>query len=78
MRVNSEHGVFEAIRAGVGLGHVGVSIAASASELRQLTPVFPALSLDIWVLIHSENRRSTRLRRFMQFLERVVPEQLGT
>lgn len=76
-RINTEYGVFHAIRNGVGIGFLAASIAASEPELRQLTPVLPELNLDTWILIHREKRRNTILRRFVDFLRRVVPEQLG-
>lgn len=76
-RIDSELGVAEAVRAGVGLGHLRIGLAASDPTMRQLTPILPMLDVDVWVLIHRENRRSTRLRLFMEFLERVVSEQLS-
>ena len=76
-RIDSELGVVEAVRAGIGIGHVRVGIGDTDPTLRRLTPDLPELDLDIWVLIHRENRQSTRLRRFMEFLQRIVPEQLA-
>lgn len=67
---------WQAVRAGLGIGFVGDTLAASDP---QVVPVLPALKippLPIWLTVHREIRSNRRIRAVYDFLARAVPKAL--
>jgi len=60
--------VEEAIRAGIGIGHLAAFGADMRPGLRRLLPPDPALDAHQWLLVHPDLRRSARIRAFVAFL----------
>jgi len=68
LRANTPVGVEEAVRAGVGIGHIACMGADSRPGLRRLLPPDPELDVDQWLLVHPDMRRSARIRAFVEHL----------
>jgi DNA-binding transcriptional LysR family regulator len=65
LRANTAMGVEEAVRAGIGVGHVACFGADSRPGLLRLLPPDPELDIDQWLLVHPDMRRSARIRAFV-------------
>lgn len=66
LRANTAMGIEEAIRAGIGIGHVACFGADMRAGLRRLLPPDPELEIDQWLLVHPDMRRSARIRAFVE------------
>jgi DNA-binding transcriptional LysR family regulator len=75
LRANTAMGVEEAVRAGIGIGHIACFGADSRPGLRRLLPPDPDLDIDQWLLVHPDMRRSARIRAFVQHLTREFEAQ---
>lgn len=75
------HGNFPALemqaamaRAGAGLAILPCFLGDRDSGLVRASSDAPTPSRDIWILTHSDLRRTTRVRAFMKFAEQVIQE----
>lgn len=68
MLTSSSADVLDAIRAGIGVGMVSLSIAAQYPDILALP--FPTLSseLKLWLLTHRDMRRQPAILTFMRFM----------
>jgi len=67
-RANTAFGICEAIRAGIGIAHYASFGGDLDSSLVRLRPPEPELDLDLWLLIHPDQRHSARITTFMKFM----------
>ncbi len=75
-RVNTANGVLQAMRAGVGIGHMACKSAAQEDKFLCLRKLVPNHRLQLWLLMHESMRRNKRVRTFTRFLrERLVADR---
>lgn len=67
-RANTALMVEEAVRAGIGIGHVASWGASRVDDLVRVRPPDPSLDLGIWLLTHRDLRTTARVRTFMDFV----------
>ncbi len=67
-RANTALMVEEAVRAGIGVGHVASWGADSRDDFVRIRPPDPSLRLSIWLLTHRDLRTTARVRTFMDFV----------
>ena len=67
-QMNTALGVVEAVRGGIGIGHLACRVGDLDSDFRRVTDIHSELSLQVWILIHQDLRRSARIRVFRDFL----------
>jgi DNA-binding transcriptional LysR family regulator len=67
-KVNTVHGLTEAVEAGVGVGPLPCFIADATPALVRLSPPNPDFSTGLWLLTHPDLRHSARVRVFLDFL----------
>lgn len=76
LRVNSPEAMFEAIRAGVGIGMLPCFIGDVATDLRRLPPYHQEDVYDLWLLTHADLRKTAKVRAFMNFMaESLMPHK---
>lgn len=56
-----------AVRAGLGVMFLPISICRDEDDLVQLAPALPHFGMDLWLLTHPDLRRTARVRAFMEF-----------
>jgi DNA-binding transcriptional LysR family regulator len=66
-RFNDAAALRAAVRAGMGLAFLPVTVANLVDDLVQLRPPQPGFGMDIWMLTHPDLRRAARVRAFMSF-----------
>lgn len=74
-RANTAFGIVEAIKAGIGVAHYASFGGDLDPNLVRLRPPDPDLDLDLWLLIHPDQRRSARISTFMKFMADELAEQ---
>lgn len=74
-QVNTALGMEEAVRAGIGIGHLAAFGADGDPGFRRLRPPAEDLALDIWLLIHPDLRRNARIRAFTDFMAAALSER---
>ncbi|MGI9590673.1 MAG: LysR family transcriptional regulator, partial [Myxococcota bacterium] len=74
-RANTALMVEEAVRAGIGVGHVASWGASRSDDFVRIRPPDPSLDLDIWLLTHRDLRTTARVRTFMEFVGDEIREQ---
>lgn len=57
-------------RQGAGVIHTSVYFSTIYPELIPVPGITPALDRNLWLLFHSELRRTVRVRRFIDFMSR--------
>jgi len=67
-RANTALGICEAIKAGIGIAHYASFGGDIEQNLVRLRPPDPDLDLDLWLLIHPDQRHSARISTFMKFM----------
>jgi DNA-binding transcriptional LysR family regulator len=67
-RVNTALGMVEAIRSGMGVGHIACLAGDADAEFRRITAPHAELNLRLWLLFHEDLKRSTRIRVFCDYL----------
>jgi DNA-binding transcriptional LysR family regulator len=72
MRVNTAHGVAQAIRSGIGVGHLACYPVATEDDFLCLQAPDPSLELGLWLLAHRSVRRNKKVRVFMAFLREKI------
>jgi DNA-binding transcriptional LysR family regulator len=75
LHVNDAEAMLEAVIAGVGRSLLPCVVADSDSRLRRLgsKPGAPALSRELWLLMHSELRRLGRIEAVVEWIEKIAP-----
>jgi DNA-binding transcriptional LysR family regulator len=69
LRVNTVFGLAEAVRHGIGIGHLPCFVGDSlGDELVRLSPPVPEFGADLWLLTHPDLRHSPRIRVFLDFV----------
>ncbi len=66
-----------AVRSGLAAGLLACEVAARHPELVALTPAVPELELELWVLVHPDQRRVARVRAVLQALYRGLTPTAG-
>jgi DNA-binding transcriptional LysR family regulator len=67
-RANTALMVEEAVRAGLGIGHLASFGADQRDDLVRIRPPDRSLDLGIWLLTHRDLRTTARVRAFVDFL----------
>jgi len=67
-RANTAFGISEAIKAGIGIAHYASFGGDVEPNMVRLRPPDPELDLDLWLLIHPDQRHSARISTFMTFM----------
>ena len=67
-RANTALMLEEAVRAGIGVGHVASWGASKRDDLVRIRPPDPRLDLSIWLLTHRDLRETARVRAFIDFV----------
>jgi DNA-binding transcriptional LysR family regulator len=60
--------LWEAIKAGLGIGFAQRMLVAREADVEQVLPDLPLPSLPMWLTIHEDLRTSARIRRVLDFL----------
>ena len=66
-RVNSTHSMLEMVALGLGAAALPCYLGESNAALARIGPSLPDWDLGLWILTHSDLRRSARVRAFMDF-----------
>jgi DNA-binding transcriptional LysR family regulator len=69
--------LWQALRAGLGIGFAATWLADREPELQRILPDLPIPSLPIWLTVHREIRTSARIRAVFDFLARAIPAILN-
>jgi DNA-binding transcriptional LysR family regulator len=67
-KVSTVLGLFEAVEAGIGIGHLPCFIADGRKGLKRLSTLGDEFGTDLWLLTHPDLRASARVRVFLDFL----------
>jgi DNA-binding transcriptional LysR family regulator len=75
VRVNDAEALLEAVLAGLGRSLLPCVIADRDSRLRRLGAKggAPALSRELWLLMHSDLRRLGRIEAVVKWIEQIAP-----
>ena len=68
--------LWEALRAGLGIGFTGIWLGGKEPGVRRVLPDLP-VSLPIWLTVHREIRSSARIRAVYDFLAEAIPQALA-
>jgi DNA-binding transcriptional LysR family regulator len=74
LRTNNIRTVLEAVRLGWGAGDLPCFLGDATSELERAFPTEKPEWLDIWLIVHADVRRSTRVRILVDELTRAFKE----
>jgi DNA-binding transcriptional LysR family regulator len=74
LRTNSIATVFEAVRLGWGAGDLPCFVGDATPELERAFPGEKPESLDVWLIVHSDVQRTSRVRPVVEELARVFRE----
>ena len=77
-RANSLHAMLEMALLGLGAAPLPCYIAESNAGLARLGPALREWDLGLWILTHSDLRRSPRVRAFMDFAGAELARQRRT
>ncbi|WP_262694182.1 LysR family transcriptional regulator [Kordiimonas aquimaris] len=72
MRVSTAFGMVQAMRAGIGIGHMACWAVAQDEGFLCLRAPDEKRSLQIWILAHQSMRRNQRVKTFMRFLRQKI------
>ncbi len=72
MRVSTPYGMAQAVRNGVGVGHLACYGVARDDRFLCLRAPDPELALQIWLLAHRSVMRNRKVRVFMAFLREKI------
>ena len=75
MRVDTAYGMAQAMRAGMGIGHMACNAVAHDEQFLCLRKPDPKRNLQIWLLAHESTRRNRRVTTFMKFLRQKIADQ---
>jgi DNA-binding transcriptional LysR family regulator len=68
LRTDNQIVLWEAVKAGLGVGFAQASLVAREPGVEQVLPGLPLPSLPMWLAIHEDLRMSARIRRVLDFL----------
>ena len=68
--------LWEALRAGLGIGFAGIRLGDKEVEVQRVLPDL-TVTLPIWLTVHREIRSSARIRAVYNFLAKAIPEALA-
>jgi DNA-binding transcriptional LysR family regulator len=68
LRTDNQIVLWEAVKAGLGVGFAQASLVAREQGVEQVLPGLPLPSLPMWLAIHEDLRMSARIRRVLDFL----------
>ncbi len=68
--------LWEALRAGLGIGFAGIWLGDKEPGVQRVLPGL-ALAMPIWLTVHREIRSSARIRAVYNFLAQAIPEALA-
>lgn len=71
--IDSEEGMFNLVRGGVGTGFIPCLLGDHDKRLRRLSPTTPVFSSALWILTHADLRAAPRVQAVMEWLG----DQLG-
>jgi DNA-binding transcriptional LysR family regulator len=74
-KLNTVHGLTEAVEAGIGIGPLPCFIADQKPGLVRLAPPNPDFSTGLWLLTHPDLRHSARVRAFLDFTAAEIAKQ---
>lgn len=74
LRTNSIATVFDAVRLGWGAGDLPCFVGDATPELERAFPHEKPESLDVWLIVHSDVQRTSRVRPVVEELARVFHE----
>lgn len=77
MRVNSLPAALAACQAGVGRALLPCYFADAATGVKRVSAPLAEVPTELWVAIHPDLRRSSRVRAFREFALRWLPEAMG-
>ncbi len=70
IRVNSVYGMHSAVRAGLGLSVLPCYLGEHDASLSRVGEAIPTMATDLWILTHSDLRKTERVRVFMDHVAR--------
>ena len=68
MRCNTMLGLYEAVKAGMGIASLPCFLADPDTRLMRILPPPDELTSELWLLTHPDLRRTARVRAFMDYL----------
>lgn len=74
MRVSTAFGMAQAMRAGLGIGHMACYPVAKDERFLCLRAPAKEHSLELWLLAHASMRRNQKVRTFIKFLRQKIVE----
>ncbi len=77
-RANTASAMVEAVRAGIGLGHLSCYGVDTDPDFVRIYPADENFNLGIWLLTHPDLRKTARIRTFMKFLDAEMTAQRDT
>lgn len=75
MRVDTAYGMVQAMRDGIGIGHMACNAVAHDDQFLCLRAPEVKRDLQLWLLAHETVRRNQRVMTFMKFMRRRIAEQ---
>jgi DNA-binding transcriptional LysR family regulator len=72
VRVDSEEGVLEMLRAGVGVGFIPCLVGNRDPALRRVAAAGPVFTSALWVLTHEDLRRTPRVKVVTKWLSEAL------
>lgn len=72
MRASTAYGVTQAMREGIGVGHMSCNGLSRDDRFLCLRKPEPAHNLQIWLLAHHSMRRNKRIQAFIRFLRQKI------
>ena len=76
-RCNNEQGVWEALRAGYGIGYCQGAVGQQNPELVAVLPGFVLAQVGIWLVVHEDLRTVRRIRSLFDYLARELTHYAG-
>jgi DNA-binding transcriptional LysR family regulator len=77
LRTNGIAAVFEAVRLGWGAGDLPCFVGDASPELERAFPGEKPDALDVWLIVHADLQRASRVRAVVEEVVRVFREEAG-
>ena len=74
-RFDTVLGLAQAVKAGIGVGHLPCFIGDSWPGLVRLAPPQPEYASSLWLLTHPDLRHTPRVRALLDFLAEAIAAQ---
>ena len=68
IRVNSVYGMLAAVKAGLGMSVLPCYLGENDAQLSRVGGAIPSMATDLWILTHSDLRRTERIRIFLDHI----------